>query len=141
MLCPVCNTETGTNSTFCPHCGANTATGAAAAAVPAQQGGLSENAAGAIAYITFIPAILFLAMEPYNRSSFVRFHSWQSVFFGIAVIVVDLILGIIPIIGWIIAPILSLGFLIVWIIVLMKASRGERYKLPFIGNLAEQQAK
>ena len=141
MLCPSCNTETGSNSTFCPHCGANTATGAAAAAIPAQTGGLSENAAGAIAYITFIPAILFLAMEPYNRSSFVRFHSWQSIFFGIAVIAVDLILGIIPIIGWIIAPILSLGFLIVWIIVVMKASRGERYKLPFIGNLAEQQAK
>ena len=112
-----------------------------AAAIPAQQGGLSENAAGAIAYITFIPAILFLAMEPYNRSSFVRFHSWQSIFFGIAVIAVNLVLGIIPVIGWIIAPILSLGFLIVWIIVLMKASKGERYKLPFIGNLAEQQAK
>lgn len=141
MLCPSCNTETGANSTFCPNCGANTATGAAAAAIPAQEGGLSENAAGTIAYITFIPAILFLAMEPYNRSSFVRFHSWQSIFFGIAVIVVDLILGIIPIIGWIIAPILSFGLLIVWIIVLMKASRGERYKLPFIGNLAEQQAK
>jgi uncharacterized membrane protein len=141
MLCPSCNTETGANSTFCPNCGANTATSAAAATIPAQQGGLSENAAGAIAYITFIPAILFLAMEPYNRSSFVRFHSWQSIFFAIAVIAVNLILGIIPIIGWIIAPILSLGFLIVWIIVVMKASRGERYKLPFIGNLAEQQAK
>ena len=49
MLCPSCNTETGSNSTFCPHCGANTATGAAAAAIPAQQGGLSETAAGAIA--------------------------------------------------------------------------------------------
>jgi uncharacterized membrane protein len=77
----------------------------------------------------------------YNRSSFVRFHSWQSIFFGIAVIAVNLILGIIPIIGWIVAPLLSLGFLIVWISILMKASKGERYKLPFIGNLAEPQAK
>jgi uncharacterized membrane protein len=141
MVCPSCNTETGSTSTFCPHCGTNTSTGAAAAAIPAQQGGLSENAAGAIAYITFIPAILFLIMEPYNRSSFVRFHSWQSIFLGIAVIAVNLVLGIIPVIGWIIAPLLSIGFLIVWVIVLIKASKGERYKLPFIGNLAEQQAK
>src|ERR1700723_4509040 len=101
MLCPSCNTETGSNSTFCPHCGANTLTGAAAAAaIPAQQGGLSETAAGAIAYITIIPAIIFLAMEPYNRSSFVRFHSWQSIFLGITAFVVHLILAVIPIIGW-----------------------------------------
>ena len=83
MICPSCNTETGSNSTFCPHCGANTATGAAAA--PVQQGGLSETAAGAIAYITIIPAIIFLVMEPYNRSSFIRFHSWQSIFLGVKI--------------------------------------------------------
>jgi uncharacterized membrane protein len=35
----------------------------------------------------------------------------------------------------------GLGFLIVWILVIVKASKGERYKLPFIGNFAEQQAR
>lgn len=138
MLCPSCKTETGSESTFCPHCGANTATGVAAA-VP-QQGGLSETAAGVVAYITIIPAIIFLAMEPYNRSSFVRFHAWQSIFFGIAVFATHIILGLIPIIGWILLVPISLGFLILWILVMMKASKGERYKLPFIGNFAEQQA-
>jgi uncharacterized membrane protein len=136
MLCPSCNAETG-NSTFCPHCGTNTATGAAIV----QQGGLSENAAGAIAYITVIPAILFLAMEPYNRSSFIRFHAWQSIFLGVAAIAVHLILGVIPVIGWILLLPAGLGFLVLWVIVIMKASKGERYKLPFIGNFAEQQAK
>jgi uncharacterized membrane protein len=29
---------------------------------------------------------------------------------------------------------------VLWIIVLLKALKGERYKLPFIGNLAEKQA-
>lgn len=140
MLCPSCKTESGSDSTFCPNCGANMATGAAAA-VPIQQGGLSETAAGVIAYITVIPAIIFLALEPYNRSSFVRFHSWQSIFFGIAVFAANIILGLIPILGWIILVPLSLGFLILWILVMVKASKGERYKLPFIGNFAEQQAK
>jgi uncharacterized membrane protein len=141
MICPSCNTETGSNSTFCPHCGANTATGAPAAAMPAQQGGLSETAAGAIAYITIIPAIIFLVMEPYNRSSFVRFHSWQSIFLGVTAAVVHTVLAVIPIIGWLLLLPVSLAFLALWIFVIIKASKGERYKLPFIGNFAEQQAR
>jgi len=139
MICPACNTETGSNSTFCPHCGANTTTGTAAA-IPAQQGGLSENAAGAIAYLTIIPAIIFLVMEPYNRSSFIRFHSWQSIFFGVTVAVVHFVLGVIPIVGWILLLPVGLAFLLLWIFVIIKASKGERFKIPFIGNLAEQQA-
>jgi uncharacterized membrane protein len=140
MICPSCNTETGSNATFCPHCGANTVTGAAAA-VPAQQGGLSDTAAGAIAYITIIPAIIFLAMEPYNRSSFVRFHAWQSIFLGVVAVAIHLILGVIPIIGWLLLFPVSLGFLVLWIVAIFKASKGERFKIPFIGNYAEQQAR
>ena len=140
MVCPSCNTETGSNSTFCPNCGTNTTTGAAAA-IPAQQGGLSETAAGAIAYLTIIPAIIFLVMEPYNRSSFVRFHSWQSIFLGVTAAIVHTILAVIPIIGWLLLLPVSLAFLALWILVIVKASRGERYKIPFIGNFAEQQAK
>src|ERR1700743_3841853 len=121
MLCPSCNTETGSDSTFCPHCGANMATGVAAAAIPAQQGGLSETAAGAIAYLTIIPAIIFLALEPYNRSSFVRFHAWQSIFFGVTVAVTNFVLGVIPIIGWILLFPLCMGFFILWILVMFKA--------------------
>jgi uncharacterized membrane protein len=134
MVCPACKAETGSDSAFCPHCGANTATGAA------QQGGLSENAAGAVAYITIIPAIIFLVMVPYNRSSFIRFHAWQSIFFGITVAVVHFVLGVIPILGWILLLPVGVALLILWIFVMIKASKGERYKIPFIGNFAEQAA-
>ena len=34
----------------------------------AAQTGLSDNTAGALAYITIIPAIIFLVMEPYNKN-------------------------------------------------------------------------
>jgi uncharacterized membrane protein len=140
MLCPSCNTEAGT-SAFCPSCGTNMATGAAAAAIPAQQSGLSETAAGVLAYITVIPAIIFLAMEPYSQSSFVRFHAWQSIFFGLVVAVTHFVLGLIPILGWMLLVPVSLAFFVLWIFVMYKASKGERYKIPFIGNFAEQQAK
>ena len=47
---------------------------------PGAQSGLSDNAAGALAYVTIIPAIIFLVMEPYNKNRFIRFHSWQCLF-------------------------------------------------------------
>lgn len=109
---------------------------------PAQpvQAGLSDNAAGALAYVTVIPAIIFLLVEPFNRNSFVRFHAWQSIFLGIAAFAIDVVLSFIPIVGWILLPIAMLGFLVLWIIVLLKALKGQRFKLPVIGNFAEQQA-
>lgn len=104
------------------------------------QTGLSDNAAGALAYVTIIPAIVFLLVEPYNRNSFVRFHSWQCIFLAIASVAVHIVLGAIPVIGWIILPFVSLAFLVVWIIALVKALKGERYQLPIIGKFAAQQA-
>jgi uncharacterized membrane protein len=105
------------------------------------QSGLSDTAAGAIAYFTIIPAILFLVLEPYNRSSYVRFHSFQSIFLGVVAVACNIVLGLIPVVGWILAPLVCLGFFILWLMVVIKASKGVRFKLPVIGNFAEQQAK
>jgi uncharacterized membrane protein len=110
------------------------------------QSGLSDNAAGGLAYITIIPAIVFLVVAPYNRIPFVRFHSWQSIFLAIAWVAADVVLMILvhmPFIGLInlvLWPLVALGFFILWIIVLIKAFNGERFKIPLIGNLAEKQA-
>ena len=104
------------------------------------QSGLSDNAAGALAYVTIIPAIIFLIVEPFNKNSYVRFHSWQSIFLSIAAIAANVVLTVIPIVGWILIPFVGLGFLVIWVIVLIKALNGQRFKLPFIGNLAEKQA-
>jgi uncharacterized membrane protein len=102
--------------------------------------GLSDNAAGALAYVTVIPAIIFLLVEPFNKISYVRFHSWQSVFLHIAAFAIYFVLAIIPIIGWIMMLPVGLAFIVIWVIVIIKALRGERVKLPWIGNLAEKQA-
>jgi uncharacterized membrane protein len=104
------------------------------------QSGLSDNAAGALAYVTFIPAVIFLIVEPYNKNSYIKFHSWQCIFLSIAAFAANTVLAMIPILGWILIPFISLAFLVIAIWVLLKALKGERYKLPFIGNLAEKQA-
>jgi len=103
------------------------------------QSGLSDNAAGALAYVTIIPAIIFLIVEPYNKNSYIRFHSWQSIFLGIAAFAISFI-NIIPILGQIIFLLGMLVLFVAWLIVLLKALKGERYKLPWIGDLAEKQA-
>ena len=102
--------------------------------------GLSDNAAGALAYVTIIPAIIFLVVEPFNKNSYVRFHSWQSIFLFIAACAVNIVLAVIPIIGWILIPFVSLAFLIIWVIAVLKALNGKRFKLPLIGKYADQQA-
>jgi uncharacterized membrane protein len=106
---------------------------------PPAQSGLSDNAAGALAYVTIIPAIIFLIVEPYNKNSYIKFHAWQSIFLGIAAFAIGFI-NIIPFLGQIIFLLGMLALFVAWIIVLLKALKGERYKLPFIGDLAEKQA-
>ena len=140
--CSACGGQVADGVAVCPACGKAVPVGAEAAQAPAGSaaGGLDQNVAGLLSYL-FIPAIIFLAMEPYNRSSFVRFHAWQSIFLGVVVVAIHLILGVIPIIGWLLLFPVSLGFLVLWIIAIFKASKGERFKIPFIGNYAEQQAR
>ena len=107
------------------------------------QNGLSDNAACGLAYLTFIPAIIFLVVAPYNQSANVRFHSWQSIFLGVALVVVwvlNIILLFIPILGWLISIVLMLGLLILWILCVVKAFNGQRFMVPIIGALAAKQA-
>jgi len=110
------------------------------------QSGLSDNAAGGLAYITVIPAIIFLIVEPFNKNSFVRFHSWQSIFLAVAWFVADIVLivlGHIPVVNmvsWILWPLVALLFVILWIVCLINAFNGKRFKIPLIGDFAEKQA-
>jgi uncharacterized membrane protein len=145
-FCNLCGAQIADGTTTCAACLSK------APAVPAASGsGMADNVAGMLAYITFIPAIIFLVTEPYNKSRFVRFHSWQNLFLHLAAIVlwiglfiVSMVLAFIPILGHLVALLLWLGLvvgcIIVWIILLMKANQGVMYKLPVIGDLAEKQA-
>lgn len=144
---------------FCPKCGAQIADGAACPSCAVQPntsntmvaptgatGGLTDNVAGALAYVTIIPAIVFLVMEPYNRKRFIRFHAFQCLFFAVAWTVLWIGLSIIahiPFLGWmtiLIWPLVSLVGFIIWLILVLKAYQGQMFKLPVIGDIAEKQA-
>ncbi len=99
--------------------------------------GLADNMAGALAYITIIPAILFLVLADYNRRPFVRFHAFQCI--GLAVCAFALgLLMIIPILGWIVGIVGDLVLFVCWIMCIVKAYGGEKWKVPVIGNYAEK---
>lgn len=151
-FCSNCGTQIA-EGTVCSKCAgaapASTAPPASAAptAATATAGaGLTDNMAGALAYVTIIPAILFLVLEPFNKKRFIRFHAFQCIFFAVAWMVLWVALRIIvqiPILGWatvLLWPLVSLAGLIIWIILVMKAYQGQMFKLPVIGDLAEKQA-
>ena len=110
------------------------------------QTGLSDNAASGLAYLTFIPAIVFLAVPPYNQSATVRFHCWQSIFLAIAWFaawVVLVVIGMIPIVNFIdvfLFPLTWIGFVVLWLILMINAFNGKRIKLPILSDVAAKQA-
>ena len=108
-----------------------------------------ENLLGAVAYFTFLPALVLLLVERYRRNSFVRFHSVQCLLFwlvslvtALAVRLLVLVLLFVPIAGPLLAvlfvTIAGLAALFLWIVLVVKAFQGEKFTLPLIGGLAEQ---
>ena len=150
--CAKCGATVSEGATFCGSCGASITGGAVAAvsSVP-RSSGLAPNIAGMLAYFTIIPAIIFLVLEPYNKDRYVRFHAFQSVFFHVAwiaawigMIILGIVLGTIPVVGLIIHLLLDLalflGGFIIWLILVIKAFGNQKFHLPVIGNMAEEQA-
>ncbi|WP_226655169.1 DUF4870 domain-containing protein [Pseudalkalibacillus hwajinpoensis] len=101
--------------------------------------GLEENVAGLLAYVLgFVTGIIFLLIEKENK--FVRFHAMQSIVVFGAFFIASLVLNVIPVIGTIVSVlILPPLSLIVWIVLMVKAYQGNRYKLPVAGDFSEKQ--
>ena len=120
---------------------------APAASIPVGQP--KDNLLGALAYVTFIPAVVFVLIEPFKRNRFVRFHSFQSIFLTVATIALAIalrilyfVLTLIPAIGfllaWLVSALALLGLVILWLVLVVKALQGATFKLPVIGDLAER---
>jgi len=102
--------------------------------------GLQPNVAGLLCYLVgWVTGIVFLIIEKENQ--FVRFHAIQSIIVFGALTVVNIILTFIPIIGWIVSVIIGIIAFILWILLMVRAYQGKRYKVPIAGNMAEQQLK
>jgi uncharacterized membrane protein len=121
---------------------------------------LDENLAGALCYVlAWITGIIFYFIEKENK--FVKFHAMQSILTFLPLTILGSILG------WIGAPKWNYGggyynlgsfdpgipaliwaswviyaiTVILWLVLMIKAYQGEKFKLPIVGDIAEKQVK
>jgi uncharacterized membrane protein len=141
QFCSACGAQMADGTSTCVACGkanAQPAGGGAAAAPAVQAGGLDRNIASALSYL-FIPAIIFLLMEPYNKDKVIRFHSFQAIFLAVGFFVVETVMGVTLILA-LLTPLLGLAHLIIAIVAAVKAFNGNKMVLPVIGPMAQTQA-
>jgi len=178
MFCSKCGAENPNNAKFCSKCGAEIAASvktskstAKSEAEPAKakavatkpeakasdtgtesSTGMSANVAGLLCYVAgWITGIVFVVLE--KKSTFVKFHAWQSIMtFGVltvAWLILSTLLGAIGAMTFspglivfagvmnVILWILQVGL---WITLLIMAGTGRMWKVPWAGNWAEKQA-
>ena len=84
----------------------------------------------------FVTGIVFLVIEKENR--YVRFHAMQSTIVSGGLFVLQWVLAFIPFLVMLV-PLIGLAGLVLWIVCMVKAYQGEKFKLPIVGDIAERQ--
>lgn len=154
--CVQCGNQVGATDQFCAKCGSRQAqagpgpSGGPSTPHPDFTGGISNRNAALLCYIPmvgWIAAIVVLASDRFRRETQVRFHAFQGLYLFVAWLLVE----------WVVSPalyisdfgpgfglhhlfthLLQLLILAAWIVMLIKVSHDETYKLPIIGELAER---
>ncbi len=101
--------------------------------------GLKENLVGALCYVLgIITGLFFFLTEKKNK--FVRFHSLQAIFFSVVWLILQAVLGVlfsfIPSLLKVLLSLVNLAGVVFWIILMVKAYRGEYFLLPVLGKMA-----
>jgi uncharacterized membrane protein len=156
--CPHCAAQMPETAAFCPGCGQSmlgqsmvSQSTVTETRAQGTVGAFPESIAGALAYLSFIPAIIFLVLDPYNKNRFVRFHSVQclllwgaTIALAIAIKLASVVLFIIPVLGpllvLLVSTVVGLAAVVIWFVLVIKAFQGQMFKLPMLGDLAEQYA-
>lgn len=160
-FCPNCGASMNDGAAFCAACGnragaappANVAVSGGPAGAAAINTGMQSNVAGLLTYILgIISAVVFLVLDQFKNDRFVRFHAFQSLFFGLAWIAFWIawifIWGMLTfaagsVLFWIGLPIrmlIGFGGFLYWLFLMYKAYNNEMYRIPYIGDLAAKQA-
>lgn len=158
ISCGYCGASMPDIAEFCPSCGRPVREGSffapeepvadrevraepVAAAPPVEW---NDRWVGALAYFTFVPAVVFLFVKQFQGRRFVRFHAFQSVFFWALVIVMVLLGLLASMFGWLFmwmltGTLIGLALFFTWLLLSIKALQGEWFALPWVGPFAEQQ--
>ena len=100
--------------------------------------GVTENLEGLLCYaLGWVTGLVFLLLE--QKNAFVRFHALQSLVTCLGLFIITLVIGFVPVLGVLVNLLLWLLSIALWIVLMVKAYKGERYKLPVVGDFVEQQ--
>ena len=101
--------------------------------------GLDKNVACMMTYVLgWVSGLVFFLMEKKDKE--VRFHALQSIIAFGAITVIQIVISRLPVVGWALSPVISLGTLVLWLVMLIKTYQGEKIVLPIIGPIAEKEA-
>ena len=101
---------------------------------------IEPNIEAALAYfLSPVSGIVIYVLEKDNK--FVRFHALQSILFGVAAFAAWAIASGLTavLIGFLLLPVVSIGTLVLWLLLMYKAYNNEEYSLPYLGKIAKQQ--
>ncbi len=150
--CTKCGASVADNAGFCAACGAAQSTGGAAPAVSnyapgAPQTAMDQNIAGTLCYaLGWVTGLIFYFID---KRPYVRFHAAQSiVVFGalhILTIVFGMFFGLSMLAGgwrgfssgFAIFHLIQLAAFILWILLMIKAHQGEKFRVPVAADVAE----
>jgi uncharacterized membrane protein len=144
--CTKCGTMVADNVGFCPSCGAPQAAGVAPDMAPAAgtQSGLSENVAGLLCYLLgWVTGLIFFLTD---KRPFVRFHAAQSIVIFGGLMVIRIVLTMLFVSSGLAGFSMGLGLVwlvsvvgfVLWILLMVKAYQGEKFRIPLAADLADQ---
>lgn len=152
--CSKCGTQVPDRAAFCQNCGEPQPTAAVAGAAADTRSSLSLNTGALLSYVLgWLTGIIFFLID---KRPYVRFHAAQSIITFGGLQIIKSILGMALGVGWWtggfrhvrhagpawpLMILISIVSLVLWIILMVKAYRGQRYKLPLAGDLAESLAR
>jgi len=91
----------------------------------------------AITFLSYLGLLALIPLLAKKDSKFAQFHSKQGIVLAVGMFIVSFV-GVVPVIGWILAPLAVIFAFILMIWGLVNVAQGNMKKLPIIGDIAEK---
>ncbi|MBN2142768.1 hypothetical protein JW711_05565 [Candidatus Woesearchaeota archaeon] len=104
----------------------------------AASGSADHSVACAVLSYLLVGIIWYFSDAAMKKNKFVQRHVRQGIVLLGLWIVVMILLGAIPFIGWVLIPVAEILFLILWVLAIIHAATGKDEAMPVLGSLAEK---
>ena len=101
--------------------------------------GMEANIAAGLAYVLgWVTGLIFFLAE--KESDFVKFHAAQSLITFGGLFILGFVVGMVPLVGWILALFLPLVSFVLWVVCLIQAFQGKWFEIPVVAPYAKKMA-